>query len=503
MALGIFFGFQMNEKMDVPLVTTIDAGESYPLGRVEEVLRYIDHKYVNSINTDSLSEIAIKAIINELDPHSLYLPPNEMTEVNEEMSGRFKGIGIETLFLNDTVNIVRVIENTPAEKSGVKPFDQIVSINDSVVAGNKIPFQNIRSLLRGGIKDTNVKLTLNRENQLLTLLINLEKIKSNSVQIASMVNDSIGIVKIDQFTENTYQEFMTAVEELHDKHGMKHIIIDVRDNPGGVLSQVTKIVNQLFAEKDRTIVFTQGRKSKKNTYQTNGNTFFKIDKIAVLINENSASASEILAGAIQDWDRGVVIGQPSFGKGLVQEQYNLSNGGALRLTVSQYYTPSGRSIQKDFNSYSDQYTNPDTLTETSKFKSLVLDRDLYSNYGIDPDILAGPILGRFNTREPILSYIYQFVFEHMKLHSGSPVYINNEMILRFKDYAMDQNELISLEELNKIEDEVYMNRMRYAFNKISKGREFAFEENIDNDPCIQSAVNQFIKNTPLAKISKK
>jgi carboxyl-terminal processing protease len=501
MAIGIFFGFQMNEKIDVPLVTTINIGEEYPLGRVEEVLRYIDQKYVNSINTDSLTDIAIQAIINELDPHSLYLRPNEMTDVNEEMSGRFKGVGIETIMLDDTVNIVSVIPETPAEHSDIMAFDQIIKINDSNVAGKNLPFNQIRALLRGGTQDNQVDLTLRRNNELISVSVPLKKINSSSVQIALMASDSIGIVKIDQFTENTYQEFMTAVENLYDTKGMRHLIIDVRDNPGGMLSQVTKIANQLFKEKDRTIVFTKGRKSKKNTFSTNGNTFFDIKKIAVLINENSASASEILAGAIQDWDRGLVIGQPSFGKGLVQEQYNLSNGGALRLTVSKYYTPSGRSIQKDYRAYDENYQLTDSTLKKSSYKSLLLERDLYSNYGIDPDILVGPT-ATSKSQDIIFAYIYPFVFDNLKQNVTHSIEINTSLVDDFKSYAQSENDLISSKEMDQVDENIYMNQMQNALNKITKDIQFAYQQNMGNDDCIQAAINHFQSNLPLAQIKK-
>jgi carboxyl-terminal processing protease len=501
--LGIILGYKMNDKSDGSLISSINVGDDYPLGRVEEVLRFIDNKYVDQLDTDSLSGIAIHSIIDELDPHSVYIPPEEMITVNEDMSGSFKGVGIETLYLDDTVNVVSVLKGGPAELAGLKPFDQLIVVNDSLVAGQGYKFDQIRNMLRGKQKDTHVNLKVKRKGSPndIVLKVGLKEIKTNSAQISIMIDDSIGLVKIDQFSEHTYQDFMTAVEHLHDTLGMKHLIIDLRNNPGGVLSQVTKIVNQLFTEKERTIVYTEGRKQDKNYYKTNGKTFFKIGKIAVLINGNSASASEILAGAIQDWDRGIIIGERSYGKGLVQEQYNLSNGGAIRLTVSKYYTPSGRTIQKDYTQYN-SIANPDSVNQ-DLHKTLVLNRDIYSNYGINPDIEINDVSSSYNFTNSILSYSYEFIFRKLKSNPLRPeLSITNELVAEFKGFLIQQSELITKESLEEIEDSLISARLSKSFTSIDSGKKAAFEKDKNNDEYILAAIQHFKSKLTLAQLNQ-
>lgn len=395
MSIGILLGYKMNDKTE-RLVKKVDA-DFVSLGRVEEVIRFIESRYVDTISSDTLMEEAVKAMVNRLDPHSLYLSPAELKEVNETMDGSFVGIGIESYYIQDTVVVLKVVKGSPADKAGLKQLDQIISVNDTMVAGVGMPFEEIRQRLRSATGS--VKLEIKRKNAAQGLLKNvkLDQIAIHSADVAYKIDDSTAYIQITQFSSNTYQEFMENLERMVDKQGAKHLILDLRGNPGGYLPQATKIINQLIRDKEKLIVYTQGRNAQRQDYLTNGKAFFNVNKIAVLVDEYSASGSEVIAGAIQDHDRGIIIGRRTYGKGLVQEQFNLSNGGALRLTTARYFTPAGRSIQKEITdaaTYEEEVyhrspfkANTRSATEKSRvYKTLHLKRNVYGGGGIDPEV---------------------------------------------------------------------------------------------------------------------
>ncbi len=395
MSIGILVGYKMNDKTE-RLVKKVDA-DFVSLGRVEEVIRFIESRYVDTIPSDSLMEEAVKAVVQHLDPHSMYLSPAELREVNETMDGSFKGIGIESYYIQDTVVVLKVVKGSPADKAGIKQLDQIISVNDTLVAGTKMSFEEIRQRLRSATGS--VKLEIKRKGTPQGLLKNvkLDQIAIHSADVAYKIDDSTAYIQITQFSSNTYQEFMENLERLVEKEGAKNLILDLRGNPGGYLPQATKIINQLIREKEKLIVYTQGRNAQRQDYLTNGKAFFNVGKIAILVDEYSASGSEVIAGAIQDHDRGIIIGRRTYGKGLVQEQFNLSNGGALRLTTAKYFTPAGRSIQKeitDTESYEEevyrrspfQSNTRDAQSKAKPYKTLKLHRTVYGGGGIDPEV---------------------------------------------------------------------------------------------------------------------
>lgn len=396
--IGMLLGYKMNDKSD-RLIEKYKSDEPISIGRVEEILRFVEARYVDTVNSEKLISSAINSMFLQLDPHSVYIPKSELGDINDNMEGSFKGIGIESYLMNDTVVILTIMKNSPADKAGLKQFDQIIAIDDTVVAGVGKPFDQIRAMFRKSDKPIKieVKRLLSGTNQI--VMIKSDDIKIHSADVAYMIDDSIGFIQIKQFSSNTYQEFMENLELLHDKKKMKHLVLDLRGNPGGYLPQAVKIMNQLIYEKDRLIVFTEGRNHSRQDYNTNGKAFFKFDKLAVLIDENSASGSEVIAGAIQDHDRGIIIGRRSFGKGLVQEQFNLSNGAALRMTTARYFTPSGRSIQKAITSHEDydkeviNRSKNDSELESKNnskkvFTTLNLARKVYSGGGISPEIFV-------------------------------------------------------------------------------------------------------------------
>ena len=425
-ALGMIIGVKMDgNKLDFIQQVKEENGVG-PIGRVEEVVRFIESKYVDSLNSDQILEALISDVMDDLDPHSIYLSADQIRSIEDQMNGNYRGVGVESFFLEDTVRISRVLEGTPAEESGIVPFDKLISIDDSIVAGRGLEYRSIREMLRADEKEE-IKLGIKRKNEesLHQILIKPSSVNIQSSKIAYEIADKVAYIKIDRFSSNTYKEFMESLEFLVETKKIAHLIIDLRENPGGYLPETVNILSQLFNEKGRLLVYTQGNNQKKTEYKTTGKNFFEIDKIAVLIDEGSASGSEIIAGALQDWDRALVVGRRSFGKGLVQEQYPLKNGGAIRLTISRYYSPSGRSIQRsydDLNEYdNDIYHRLETgelygdgdyiLEDTSIYKTQLLDRPMYGGGGIYPDIFV-PMDSSYSLRSQnhVLSYAAEYVF---------------------------------------------------------------------------------------------
>lgn len=341
---------------------------------LQEVLKYIENRYVDSVNSFDLVEQATETMLSNLDPHSVYISPGQLNNVNEGMSGFYKGIGIETICYDDTLRVTRIIENSPASESGIKLGDLVIAVNDSILAGIGRSKEEQWEILR--VKnDEDLQLEIIHENgEKRSVTIIPEKIKAPNVDYYS-VND-VAYINILRFSDNTYEGIIDALEALQKDKIIESLILDLRDNPGGYLPEATKILNQFFIEDKRLLVYTEDRNERKSEYKTTGRPFYQINKIAVLVNEGSASASEVIAGALQDWDKAIIVGSKSFGKGLVQEQFNLSNGGALRLTTARYYTPSGRSIQKPYN---------DDSVDSTLYVSKELGRELSVNGGITPD----------------------------------------------------------------------------------------------------------------------
>lgn len=349
LAGGLFIGYRLQSSAPL-IVNGTESPGSGGTGRVEELLRFIEARYVDESDADRLHEVAIEAVLAELDPHSSYIPADEVRALTESMEGNFEGIGIEFLVVDDTITVVSALAGGPSEIAGVRPGDQVIMVEDSVVVGVNEFGIDPASLMRGE-SNSQVQISVRRAGEavLLDFVITRAPIPVYSVDAAYNLNETTSYVKINRFSATTYDEFVKALEENMEKGGTRNLVIDLRDNPGGYLQQATKILSQLFPQKGQLLVYTEGRSSRRVEYKTNGRAFYNIQNVAILIDEGSASASEIVAGAVQDRDRGIVVGRRSFGKGLVQEQYPLSDGSALRLTVARYYTPSGRSIQRAYD----------------------------------------------------------------------------------------------------------------------------------------------------------
>jgi len=350
LALGIFIGKYIPGKNDLPQHSNIRSRND----KLNSILNIIESNYVDSVNRNDLVETAIPAILKKLDPHSVYIPAKDLTRANEPLQGNFEGIGISFSLLTDTIMVISTIPGGPSEKLGLMPGDRILYVNDSLVAGKNISDQKVMGMLKGP-RGTIVKIKILRSGhkELLPFEITRDKIPMYSVDVDYMVNEQTGYLRINNFAMTTFDEFMKGLRNLKGK-GMTSLILDLRGNSGGIMEAAIQIANQ-FLKEGQLIVYTKGRAQPRSEARATGKGEFETGDLVVLIDEWSASASEILAGAIQDNDRGTIIGRRSFGKGLVQEPIPFADGSGMRLTIARYYTPTGRSIQKPYNNGFDEY----------------------------------------------------------------------------------------------------------------------------------------------------
>ena len=352
--VGVYLGSFLSNTTGNKSLIFSNQKNTNKVGKLNEILNFIEESYVDSVDGKELLENSINAMLSNLDPHSYYISPKEFDGMNDPLEGNFEGIGVEFRIKDDTVMVVAAIANGPSEKLGIQAGDRIVKVDTVLIAGNGITNDDVIKLLKGprGTK-VNVHIKRRGNSKLLHFAIIRDEIPIYSVESPYMITKNTGYIKITRFAKTTYQEFINAVANLQEE-GMDNLIVDLRGNGGGVLSSAIDIADEMLS-KNQMIVYTSGRSRKKSEYYSTSKGILKNTTLSILINENSASASEILAGAIQDNDRGTIIGRRSFGKGLVQEQIPWPDGSALRLTVARYYTPSGRSIQKPYANGSNEY----------------------------------------------------------------------------------------------------------------------------------------------------
>ncbi len=371
--------------------------------KINAVLNLIQSEYVDSIDVKDLVEQAIPAIIGNLDPHSYYIPASDIRAENEKLDGSMSGIGVSFFMMNDTANVDQVIPNGPAEKVGMLAGDRIISVNGESIVGGTLTAEGIRSKIRGE-KGTKVRIGVKRNTskKTLTFTITRDDIPMNTIDVSYMLDDKTGYIKIAQFGKNTYDEFFAALSKLK-KDGASRYIVDLRGNPGGYMEMAILMVNE-FLEQGELIVYTKGRKEREDIQVwSDDQGSFHDAQVAVLIDEYSASTSEIMAGALQDNDRGLVVGRRSFGKGLVQKQIYLPDSSAIRLTIARYYTPSHRCIQKDYTlgdeddyskelydrySHGELYSADSIKVDKSKIFRTANGRIVYGGGGIVPDIFV-------------------------------------------------------------------------------------------------------------------
>ena len=370
--------------------------------KLSDVFELITEKYVDSVSYEELIDRTIPKILETLDPHTIYIPAEELAEINESLEGNFDGIGIQFNIQNDTVVVVNTIPGGPSADKGVMAGDRIVKVDGKVIAGVKISNNNVMKLLKGR-KGTKVIIGVKRKNvnEILDYEITRDEIPLWSIDVAYMIDKITGYIKISKFSRTTYEEFIEKFDGLK-KQGLKKLIIDLRDNGGGYMDAATDLADE-FLDYGKLIVYTQGAHQLKNeVFSTTANKGKDIE-VAVLLNEFSASASEIFAGALQDNDRAIIVGRRSFGKGLVQEQIPLTDGSAIRLTVARYYTPVGRSVQKPYSEgvddyysdlekryYNGEFDAPDSTKFADSLKFITPGgKVVYGGGGIMPDVFVG------------------------------------------------------------------------------------------------------------------
>lgn len=515
--LGIVIGMRLSQAAPAVKISKSDAVHDYRLreGKIEELLRYIEAKYVDKVDRDKLVDEAIEKLMTQLDPHSSYIPASELEEVNEQLDGKFNGIGVEFLIVKDTAVVVSPMSGGPSEAAGILPGDKIIKVGDSVIVGEKLSNQRIVSFLRGE-KGSKVQLSVLRSGskKLHQYWITRDQIPVKSIDAAYMIGERVGYIRINRFTAQTDKEFLESMRILSEQGHMKDLVLDLRGNPGGYMQMATNMLSQLFPNKGNLLVFTQGRASHRAEFNSNGRVFYPIDKIAVLIDEGSASASEIVAGAIQDNDRGVIVGRRSFGKGLVQEQYQLSDGSALRLTIARYFTPSGRSIQKAYNHGSEEYdrdveerfkngellsANKINIKDTTKYFT-TNGRVVFGGGGIIPDVFV-PLdtiqIDDFflDARQMIPAFVVKYLDKPKREQlskMGLKVFqkkfdLNEQTLNEFKAYATQNGLRGSTQEWNTAQKEI----SRFLKARIAKhlfDDKGFFTVLNQNDPTIQAAL---------------
>lgn len=392
-AIGAFYGKQNQSNKPSPIINN---------NKISALLRVIENKYVDTVNVFNLIEEAMPQILSELDPHSIYIPAKDLEEVNSELEASFSGVGIQFSIQSDTIHVNSVVPGGPSEKVGLMGGDRIVTVNDSLFVGKELTNERAMRALKGP-KGTEVKLGIKRatEKELLEFIIVRGDIPQNSINASYMLDKDFGYIQISKFGRTTHMEMLSALAEL-SHYNCKGVIIDLRDNTGGYMESAVRMVNE-FLPANKLIVYTEGRNYPSIGEYADGTGSFQQMPIVVLMNENSASASEIFAGAIQDNDRGTIVGRRSFGKGLVQEPIEFSDGSAIRLTIARYHTPSGRCIQRPYENGKDEHYSMDWIERYEKGEffsedSIKLNKDLkyytslgrlvYGGGGIMPDIFV-------------------------------------------------------------------------------------------------------------------
>ena len=404
LTVGFLLGLGL-QRQPGPLLRLADDEQMAPnalgVGSVEEILRYIEAKYVDGVEREALVDDAIDGLLAQLDPYSAYISPKDLVNHRARLNGTVEGAGIELAMVRDSVTVLSVLPGSPAAEAGVKTYDRVLSIADSAVSGVAQDIDAVQDLLVSLPKGSvDVALFRPGAGTLPPVSLLRRTLTVPTVGEGTLLPNGVAYIPVYQFADSTYEQFMTQVEELVARQGARHLILDLRGNSGGYLQEAVQMLSQFFPDAGTLLVYTEGEHSARKEYKSTGRVFFPVDGLIVLIDGRSASASEIVAAAVQDWDRGTIVGQPSFGKGLVQEMFPLKDRGALHLTVSRYYTPSGRSIQRDYRKGASRSPPASAFAKTSRpnasaalgeelptFKT-ARGRPVYGGSGVTPDELV-------------------------------------------------------------------------------------------------------------------
>lgn len=455
-AVGMLIGLQLQDQ-ETHLISKMNtSASSGHVGRVEEILRFIESKYVSDLNNDDLTDAALHSVLKKLDPHSVYIPQEDLDILNNQMKGSYFGLGIETFFYDDFLTVVKIIKDSPADLGGLKKMDKILSVNGHLIDSTS-NHQNVKQYLDDSeYPKAELVVSSTHSGQMDTLYIMPAEVYVPSVDLSYVMDDSIAYIRINKFSNQVYKEFMQHLEHLDEGMDVKHLILDLRNNPGGYLPETVKILSQLFNDKDKLLVYTKGKNEDYIEYNSTGKPFFSLDRVAVLVDAGSASGSEIIAGAIQDWDRGVIIGSPTYGKGLVQEQFSLSNGGAIRLTVAKYYTPSGRCIQKPYETDFEK-------RDTNVYTSMLLQRPLQNAGGIVPDItIDGNRLAKYIDEERVSKFALDYIIHNVEEDTSAfMVTLRTKALANDYYTSLPHNENINStqKKFDKITDDILAHRI--------------------------------------------
>ncbi|PCE66473.1 S41 family peptidase [Sediminicola luteus] len=454
LALGILIGGKLDFSDNPERLFSANSNKD----KLNRLIDYIDHEYVDEVNTDSIVDVTVNNILEKLDPHSVYIPKENMAEVTENMKGDFVGIGVSFYMYRDTITVVRAVEDGPSYGKGILPGDRILMAGEDTLYGPEVTNTSVVERLKG-LEGSRVHLLMYRKStdETFPLVIQRGRVPIKSVDAHYMLNDELGYIRANRFAETTFEEFKDALDDLLDE-GASKLVLDLRDNPGGYLGIAEEMADE-FLPDDKLILFTKNKKGKiDNTYATSKGDF-EDRQVYVLINERSASASEIIAGALQDNDLGTIVGRRSFGKGLVQREMQLGDGSAVRLTISRYYTPTGRSIQRDYKNGSRDYykeftqrfhngelTSVDSIKVADSLKfTTPKGKVVYGGGGIIPDVFV-PIDSKEETIKALENLVSRFAFEHLE-----------DDRLRYSDY--DKNSFVTD---FKVDDILFENFISFA-----------------------------------------
>ena len=512
MIAGMMIGYQLKEKTLGNRFFSLSKRSS-----IQELIELIKGKYVDKVPGDSINEVAASELLSHLDPHSVYIPADNLRDVNEELMGNFQGIGIEFQIFNDTVNVMNVVKDGPSAKAGLQIGDKLIRVNDSIlIAGRKLKPDDIRKLLRGS-RDTEVKLQILRGNDKKNVQITRGVIPVSAIDAAYLVTPQTGFIRINKFGERTYEEFMQNMEKLQ-KQGMQQLILDLRGNGGGLMKEATDIADE-FLSGDKLIVYTEGAHVSRYEYRCKREGIFEKGKLEILIDETSASASEVLAGALQDWDRATIIGRRSFGKGLVQQQFQLSDGSAVRLTIARYFSPLGRNIQKPYTKGKAEYEEELTTRfhngevikgDTSKPKGKSYKtpggRIVYGGGGITPDVFVpfdtsrlAPMMVKLYFKNTIGSFVYNYYIQNQSFFNTiqSPAELTGKFIPGEKEWQglvnFAQKDTVMLNGVNAKDKADVLKRVQSLMARQIWRNQGYFEVANRNDSTVLKAITKFSK----------
>ena len=510
---GMYFGFKLRET--TPSGTGFFKADKKTA--LQEILDLVKQRYVDRISIDSLQNNAIGEMMGHLDPHSIYIPASNLQEVNEDLLGNFEGIGVEFNIFSDTVHVVHVIANGPSDEAGLEVGDRIIKVNNETIAGKNLSSDDIKKRIRGS-RDTPVKVTILRKGVPKEVSIKRGTIPIPAIDAVYMLDKITGYIKLNKFSETAYEEFMRSLENLQ-KNKISNLVLDLRGNGGGFMNEAVEMADE-FLSGDKLVVYTQGVNTPRREYRCRRPGLFEKGGLVVLVDELSASASEVLAGALQDWCRATIVGRRTFGKGLVQEQYSLSDGSAIRLTVARYYTPKGRSIQRSYEKGKEKYleeiadryengevTHPDTnkIVNGKIYKTECGDT-VYGGGGVTPKMFVGLDTGSLHRNVTELygsgslnDFIYNYYIAHLdeinKFNKPEEFITkyNNEQAIWQELVRHAAKDSIDLTRISPADKDFLQKRIKAQLARYKWRTEGFYEAINSHDPAIKKALEVLAK----------